>query len=76
MMPATIVRGAHWGREYSGPERTARGDVAQLGEGESGGCSSAGRAPALHAGGPGFDSPHLHHHPASSPQLSAVSPQG
>jgi hypothetical protein len=24
------------------------------------GCSSVGRAPALHAGGPGFDSPHLH----------------
>ena len=29
-----------------------RGDVAQL-----------ARAPALHAGGQGFDSPHLHHHP-------------
>ena len=25
------------------------------------GCSSAGRAPALQAGGQGFDSPHLHH---------------
>ena len=25
------------------------------------GCSSTGRAPALHAGGTGFDSPHLHH---------------
>ena len=24
------------------------------------GCSSAGRAPALQAGGQGFDSPHLH----------------
>ena len=26
------------------------------------GCSSAGRAPALQAGGQEFDSPHLHHH--------------
>ena len=25
------------------------------------GCSSAGRAPALQAGGQEFDSPHLHH---------------
>ena len=25
------------------------------------GCSSAGRAPALHAGGQEFDPPHLHH---------------
>ena len=25
------------------------------------GCSSDGRAPALQAGGQGFDSPHLHH---------------
>ena len=25
------------------------------------GCSSAGRAPALHAGGQGFESPQLHH---------------
>ena len=25
------------------------------------GCSSAGRAPALQAGGQGFDSLHLHH---------------
>ena len=27
-----------------------------------GGLSSAGRAPALHAGGQGFDPPRLHHH--------------
>ncbi len=26
------------------------------------GCSSVGRAPALQAGGQGFESPHLHHH--------------
>ena len=26
------------------------------------GLSSAGRAPALHAGGQGFDPPRLHHH--------------
>ena len=25
------------------------------------GCSSSGRAPALQAGGKGFDPPHLHH---------------
>ena len=25
------------------------------------GCSSAGRAPALHAGGQEFEPPHLHH---------------
>ena len=25
------------------------------------GCSSAGRAPALHAGGQEFNPPHLHH---------------
>ena len=25
------------------------------------GCSSVGRAPASHAGGQGFNSPHLHH---------------
>ena len=30
------------------------------------GCSSAGRAPALQAGGQEFDSPHLHHHVAAS----------
>ena len=29
------------------------------------GCSSAGRAPALQAGGQEFDSPHLHHNFAS-----------
>ncbi len=28
---------------------------------ETWGCSSAGRAPALQAGGQEFDSPHLHH---------------
>ena len=28
------------------------------------GCSSAGRAPALQAGGRQFDSVHLHHQPA------------
>ena len=28
---------------------------------ENGGCSSAGRAPALHAGGHRFDPVHLHH---------------
>ena len=27
---------------------------------KSGGCSSAGRAPALHAGGQEFEPPHLH----------------
>ena len=26
------------------------------------GCSSVGRAPALQAGGQGFESPQLHHH--------------
>src|SRR4029078_11337720 len=30
------------------------------------GCSSAGRAPAWHAGGRGFESPQLHHPPRSS----------
>ena len=36
------------------------------------GCSSVGRAPALHAGGQGFDSPQLHHHdPFSTPSPSA-----
>ena len=29
-------------------------------ESETWGCSSAGRAPALHAGGQEFDPPHLH----------------
>ena len=29
--------------------------------GRNGGCSSAGRAPALHAGGHRFDPVHLHH---------------
>ena len=29
---------------------------------DSWGCSSAGRAPALHAGGQGFESPQLHHY--------------
>ena len=28
--------------------------------GGSGGCSSTGRAPPLHGGGQGFESPHLH----------------
>ena len=31
-------------------------------EGPRGGCSSAGRAPALHAGGHRFESGHLHQH--------------
>ena len=30
------------------------------------GCSSAGRAPALQAGGQEFDSPHLHHKKADT----------
>ena len=35
--------------DFEGPQTRKRG------------CSSAGRAPALQAGGQGFDSPHLHH---------------
>ena len=35
-------------------------DIPKGGEALPRGCSSAGRAPALHAGGPGFDSHHLH----------------
>src|SRR4029079_16653738 len=30
------------------------------------GCGSAGRAPRSHGGGQGFESPHLHHLPASA----------
>ena len=35
-------------------------NAAQDPKGETWGCSSAGRAPALHAGGQEFDPPHLH----------------
>jgi asparagine synthase (glutamine-hydrolysing) len=35
------------------------------------GCSSAGRAPALQAGGQGFESPHLHHREQGYAALSA-----
>jgi hypothetical protein len=43
--------------------REEKGVVVHLEPGawESGGCSSAGRAPALHAGGHRFDPVHLHH---------------
>ena len=37
-----------WGSEGESPQPLIRG------------CSSAGRAPALHAGGQEFDPPHLH----------------
>ena len=38
--------------------RQAKADAAST---KIWGCSSAGRAPALQAGGQEFDSPHLHH---------------
>ena len=34
------------------------------------GCSSAGRAPALQAGGQEFDSPHLHHRAKEAKNLT------
>ena len=37
------------------------------------GCSSAGRAPALQAGGHGFDSHHLHHRQVAGPKLGKSS---
>ena len=36
------------------------------------GCSSAGRAPALQAGGHGFDSHHLHHFFKNTEQSSEI----
>ena len=39
--------------------RQGEADVASM---NFWGCSSAGRAPALQAGGQEFDPPHLHHH--------------
>ena len=36
------------------------------------GCSSAGRAPALQAGGQEFDSPHLHQSPEGDERESGV----
>src|SRR3989338_9010352 len=40
--------------------RLARGCQGCYESGEGWGCSSAGRAPAWHAGGQGFDPPQLH----------------
>ena len=37
------------------------------------GCSSAGRAPALQAGGQEFDSPHLHHRKFAHAKLQGIS---
>jgi hypothetical protein len=47
----------------SSPPRPTRHALTRI---ESGwGCSSAGRAPALHAGGHRFDPVHLHHNEKS-----------
>ena len=50
---------------FEGPGcREADGELKERGRrrpSQVWGCSSAGRAPALHAGGQEFDPPHLHH---------------
>ena len=40
------------------------------------GCSSTGRAPPLHGGGQGFESPHLHQAPSGSLRRQGESPDG
>ena len=45
--------------DFEGPAFKKRYRVAS--ESLIRGCSSAGRAPALHAGGQEFEPPHLHH---------------
>jgi hypothetical protein len=42
-------------RVHPGPQ-----DLIKLETESERGCSSAGRAPPLHGGGQGFESPHLH----------------
>lgn len=46
---------------FEGPVEIQRTSKDSGAPGIKWGCSSAGRAPALHAGGQEFEPPHLHH---------------